>query len=79
MVDKLNSRRMKIKVTGNSRRESYRYAPTSRMTNTYIAPGDSTKEEIIGSISEGLYAKKLGGVLLILLQESLTFLFKSDI
>ena len=61
MVDKLNSRRMNMNVTGNSRIENYRYAPTSRMTNTYIAPGNSTKEEIIASISEGLYAKKLGG------------------
>lgn len=61
MIDKFNSRRMKMKSTGNSRRESYRYAPTSRMTNTYIAPGDSTPEEIIKSMSYGLYAKKLGG------------------
>ena len=61
MIDKLNGRRMGMKPTGNSRRQSYKYAPTSRMTNTYIAPGDSTPEEIISSISEGLYAKKLGG------------------
>ncbi|HEY5525755.1 MAG TPA: metallopeptidase TldD-related protein, partial [Clostridium sp.] len=37
------------------------FAPTSRMTNTYIANGKDTKEEIIGSISDGLYAKKMGG------------------
>ncbi len=61
MVDKLNGRRMGMKPTGNSRRQSYKFAPTSRMTNTYIANGDDTPEEIIKSISEGLYAKKLGG------------------
>ena len=61
MVDKLNARRMNTEVTGNSRRESYKYEPTSRMTNTYIAPGDDKVEDIIKSIDDGLYAKKLGG------------------
>ncbi|MGG7176986.1 TldD/PmbA family protein [Clostridium paraputrificum] len=61
MVDKLNGRRMGMNVTGNSRRQSYKYAPTSRMTNTYIAAGEDDPKEIIKSISEGLYAKKLGG------------------
>lgn len=37
MIDDRNNRRMKMESTGNSRRESYRYSPTSRMTNTYIA------------------------------------------
>ncbi len=35
--------------------------PTSRMTNTYIAPGDDKAEDIIKSIDDGLYAKKMGG------------------
>ena len=61
MVDKLNGRRMGMDVTGNSRRQSYKYAPTSRMTNTYIAAGEDDPKEIIKSISDGLYAKKLGG------------------
>ena len=61
MIDKLNARRMGMKVTGSGRRQSYKYAPTSRMTNTYIANGDNTPEEIIASISDGLYAKKMGG------------------
>src|SRR5699024_12669523 len=34
MIDKLNGRRMGEKSTGSSRRESYKFAPTSRMTNT---------------------------------------------
>lgn len=61
MIDKLNGRRMNMAPTGNSRRQSYKYAPTSRMTNTYIAPGEDTDEAIIKSITNGLYAKKLGG------------------
>lgn len=31
------------------------------MTNTYIAAGKDNPEDIIKSMSEGLYAKKLGG------------------
>lgn len=61
MIDKLNGRRMGMESTGSGRRQSYRYAPTSRMTNTYIAPGQDSDEDIIASISEGLYAKKMGG------------------
>ncbi|WP_263491841.1 metallopeptidase TldD-related protein, partial [Escherichia coli] len=34
MIDKLNGRRMGMESTGSSRRQSYRFAPTSRMTNT---------------------------------------------
>ena len=61
MIDKLNGRRMGMKPTGNSRRQSYKYAPTSRMTNTYIKAGTDDPKDIIKSISDGLYAKKLGG------------------
>lgn len=61
MVDKLNGRRMKTDPTGSSRRQSYKFAPTSRMTNTFIAPGNDKVEDIIKSIDDGLYAKKMGG------------------
>ncbi|MGL5345831.1 MAG: TldD/PmbA family protein [Peptostreptococcaceae bacterium] len=61
MIDKLNGRRMNMKPTGSSRRQNYKFAPTSRMTNTYIAAGDDNPEDIIKSIEYGLYAKKMGG------------------
>ena len=61
MVDKFNGRRMGMESTGNARRQSYSYTPTSRMTNTYIAPGDDKNEDIIASIEYGLYAKEMGG------------------
>lgn len=61
MIDKLNARRMNMKPTGSSRRQSYKFAPTSRMTNTYIAAGNDKCEDIIKSVDNGLYAKKLGG------------------
>jgi len=61
MVDKFNGRRMGMASTGNARRESYAYTPTSRMTNTYIAPGTDKNEDIVASIEYGLYAKEMGG------------------
>jgi TldD protein len=61
MIDKLGSRRMNMPSTGSGRRQDYTFAPTSRMSNTYIAPGTDTAEDMIGSIDKGLYAAKMGG------------------
>jgi TldD protein len=61
LIDKFNARRMNAESTGSGRRESYKFAPTSRMTNTYIAPGKSTPEEIIANTEFGIYAKYMGG------------------
>lgn len=61
LVDKLNGRRMGAESTGSGRRQNYAFAPTSRMSNTYIAPGNNTKDEIISSIDDGLYCAKMGG------------------
>lgn len=61
LVDRMNGRKMGADITGSARRESYRFAPTSRMTNTFIAAGESTPEHIISDTPYGLYAKQMGG------------------
>jgi TldD protein len=61
LVDRLNGLKMGMASTGSSRRESYRFAPTSRMTNTFFTAGKDAQEDIIGSTEYGLYAKKMGG------------------
>lgn len=61
MVDKLNGRRMKMDPTGSARRENYKFAPTSRMTNTYILNGESSLDDMLNTTEYGLYAKYLGG------------------
>lgn len=43
----------------SSRRQSFRFAPTSRMTNTYIAPGESTPEEMIAATERGIFVNSI--------------------
>ena len=61
MIDKLGGRRMNTAPTGSGRRESYQWAPTSRMRNTYIAAGTDDEAEMIATMGTGLYAKSMGG------------------
>jgi TldD protein len=61
MIDKINARRMNEEPTGSSRRQNYKFSPTSRMSNTFIDNGESTLEEMIAATEYGLFAKKMGG------------------
>ncbi len=61
MIDRLNGIRMNMPSTGSARRQSYRFAPTSRMSNTFITNGKHTLDEIISATDHGLYAKQMGG------------------
>ncbi len=59
--DKLNASLMNTASTGNGRRESFAHPPMPRMTNTYMLPGKFDPQEIIASVSKGLYAPNFGG------------------
>ena len=61
MIDRLNGRRMNAESTSSSRRQSYRFEPTSRMSNTFICEGDASFDELFEGVEKGLYAKKMGG------------------
>ncbi|MGA9342470.1 MAG: metalloprotease TldD [Rhodanobacteraceae bacterium] len=61
MQDKLNARLMGMRATGNGRRESFAHLPMPRMTNTYMLAGAREPDEIISSVSRGLYAVNFGG------------------
>ena len=61
LVDKSNGRRLNMSPTGCSRRQSYRYPPTSRMSNTYIAAGKDDPEQIIKDTKLGIYVVDFGG------------------
>ncbi|MCH8551476.1 MAG: TldD/PmbA family protein [Natronospirillum sp.] len=61
MVDRLGSEQTGFARTGSGRRESYRYAPASRMRNTFIEAGHDNFEDMIASIDKGIYAASMGG------------------
>ena len=59
--DRAGELRTGHKRTGSGRRQNYSFAAASRMRNTFIAKGEYTKDELITSISDGLYCKSMGG------------------
>lgn len=61
MVDRWGSMLTGYRPTGSGRRQDYSLAPTSRMRNTFIAPGQSSPEDLFGGIEFGLYAKAFRG------------------
>ncbi len=61
MQDRLNARLLGMPLTGNGRRESFQHPPMPRMTNTFMLAGEDDPEEIIRSVSRGLYAVSFGG------------------
>ena len=61
MQDRMNARLMGVAPTGNGRRESFAHVPMPRMTNTYMLAGPHDPEEIIASVSKGIYAPNFGG------------------
>ncbi|MEA1887349.1 MAG: TldD/PmbA family protein [Bacteroidota bacterium] len=61
MTDILSAKQLGMKRTGNGRRESFKYIPIPRMTNTFIDNGDSDPEDILASTKSGLYVQSLSG------------------
>lgn len=59
LLDRLNAKRMGLLPTGSSRRQNYRFAPVSRMTNTYIAPGTDSLSDMIASVEKGLFVRDI--------------------
>jgi TldD protein len=61
LYDHLNARLTGQRSTGSGRRESFRSPPLPRMTNTYLAPGNQTPDEILKGVTKGLYCRQFGG------------------
>ena len=67
LVGRLHSRetagKLGEKPTGNARRLNYHYPPIVRMTNTWIARGNTPVQDLFSGIKEGVYARNwLGGM-----------------
>ncbi len=61
MNDILSARQLGMKRTGNGRRESFRYIPIPRMTNTFIDQGTDDPADILQSTKKGIYVQSLSG------------------
>jgi TldD protein len=61
MWDGLRARAAERPSSGNGRRQSYRHLPMVRMTNTYLAGGQTDPSDIIASVDHGVYVARLGG------------------
>lgn len=61
MHDRLSTAHFGGTPSGNGRRQDYRHVPLPRMTNTYLLPGQSTPDEIIASVKNGIYARSFSG------------------
>ncbi len=61
MVDRIGAQQTGYARTGSGRRESYKFAPASRMRNTFIEPGADGFDDMIASIDKGIYAAQMGG------------------
>jgi TldD protein len=61
LYDLLRARKDGVDSTGNGRRESFRHLPIPRMTNTFIAPGEGSPEELIAEVERGFYAVSFAG------------------
>jgi TldD protein len=49
--------KMGEKATGNARAINYLFPPIVRMSNTFIAPGSASLDEMLAGIDEGVYVK----------------------
>jgi TldD protein len=61
MHDRISAALFGVPLTGNGRRESYKYPPSPRMTVTYLANGTSDPEEILRSTRRGIFCKSFRG------------------
>jgi TldD protein len=61
MTDRITAQALDTSRTGNGRRQSYRYPPMVRMSNTFLYQGEDDVEQMIRDTKSGLYAAALGG------------------
>ncbi|NLG86175.1 MAG: TldD/PmbA family protein [Firmicutes bacterium] len=61
MYDLEWARRQGESSTSNGRRQSFQFRPIPRMSNTYLAAGETAPEEIIAQTKYGLLVKRMGG------------------
>ena len=61
LADRIGAEQTGYGRTGSGRRQSYKFAPASRMRNTFIESGEAELDDMIASIDRGIYASHMGG------------------
>jgi TldD protein len=74
--DRISSKHYNVNATGNGRRESFRHIPMPRMRCTYMDNGPHKKEEIISSVSKGIYVESFSNGEVNIGQGDFTFFVK---
>jgi len=61
LFDRFHALKYGKQSTGNGRRESFRFKPIPRMSNTMILPGRDDPKKIVSSVDDGVLVVKMGG------------------
>lgn len=61
LADRAGSMRTGHPRTGSGRRQNYTFGAASRMRNTYIGSGEYSFDELLASVDNGIYCKRMGG------------------
>lgn len=75
--DRISAAHYGVSPTGNGRREGFRYAPIPRMRLTYMESGDCSAEDIISSVSHGIYVDEFSNGQVKIGEGDFTFYVKS--
>jgi TldD protein len=73
LSDMRSSQDLNIPMTGNARRENYRYEPHTRMWRLESPIGKESDDELIAGINIGLYVKRLSDGKVDLIRHSVVF------
>ena len=75
--DRISAAHYGVRPTGNGRRESFRYAPLPRMRATYMESGNAKADDLIASVSKGIYVDEFSNGQVQIGEGDFTFYVKS--
>lgn len=75
--DRISAAHYGVRPTGNGRRESFRYAPLPRMRATYMKSGTAKADDLIASVSKGIYVDEFSNGQVQIGEGDFTFYVKS--
>ena len=75
--DRISAAWYGVESTGNGRRENFRYNPIPRMRATYMESGDANPQDIIASVTSGVYVDEFSNGQVKIGEGDFTFFVKS--